>query len=162
MEVDSVQYANISREMLQNKSFLQIFDQGRDYLDKPPMLFWLSAISMYLLGMNDFAFRLPSILLAILAIYGTYKFTLIYYRNEIAGLAALILASTQAMFLITHDVRTDTMLMAWVILSIWQFANWLNNRKWSSLIIAFTAVAFGMMTKGPIALMVPVFHLHHI
>lgn len=157
MEVDSVQYANISREMLQNKSFLQIFDQGRDYLDKPPMLFWLSAISMYLLGMNDFAFRLPSILLAILAIYGTYKFTLIYYRNEIAGLAALILASTQAMFLITHDVRTDTMLMAWVILSIWQFANWLNNRKWSSLIIAFTAVAFGMMTKGPIALMVPVF-----
>ncbi len=157
MEVDSVQYANISREMLENKSFLQIFDQGRDYLDKPPMLFWLSAISMYLLGMNDFAFRLPSILLAILAIYSTYRFTLIYYRNEIAGLAALILASTQAMFLITHDVRTDTMLMAWVILSIWQFANWLNKRKWSSLIIAFTAVAFGMMTKGPIALMVPVF-----
>jgi 4-amino-4-deoxy-L-arabinose transferase-like glycosyltransferase len=95
--------------------------------------------------------------MAILAIYSTYKFTLIYYSSEIAGLAALILASTQAMFLITHDVRTDTMLMAWVILSIWQFANWLNNRKWSSLIIAFSAVAFGMMTKGPIALMVPVF-----
>ena len=129
MEVDSVQYANISREMLQNKSFLQIFDQGNDYLDKPPMLFWLSALSMYLFGMNDFAFRIPSILMAILAIYSTYKFTLIYYSSEIAGLAALILASTQAMFLITHDVRTDTMLMAWVILSIWQFANWLNNRK---------------------------------
>ena len=157
MEIDSVQYANISREMLQNKSFLQIFDQGNDYLDKPPMLFWLSALSMYLFGMNDFAFRIPSILMAILAIYSTYKFTLIYYSSEIAGLAALILASTQAMFLITHDVRTDTMLMAWVILSIWQFANWLNNRKWSSLIIAFSAVAFGMMTKGPIALMVPVF-----
>ena len=157
MEVDSVQYANISREMLQNKSFLQIFDQGNDYLDKPPMLFWSSAISMYLFGINDFAFRIPSILMAILAIYSTYKFTLIYYSSVIAGLAALILASTQAMFLITHDVRTDTMLMAWVILSIWQFASWLNYRKWSSLIIAFSAVAFGMMTKGPIALMVPVF-----
>lgn len=36
MEIDSVQYANISREMLLNKSFLQIFDQGKDYLDKPP------------------------------------------------------------------------------------------------------------------------------
>ena len=157
MEIDSVQYANISREMLQNKSFLQIFDQGKDYLDKPPLLFWLSSLSMYLFGLNDFAFRLPSILMAILAIYSTYKFTLLYYSNEIAALAALVLASTQAMFLITHDVRTDTMLMAWVILAIWQFAIWLNNRKWSSLIIAFTAVAFGMMTKGPIALMVPVF-----
>ena len=157
MEIDSVQYANISREMLQNKSFLQIFDQGKDYLDKPPLLFWLSSLSMYLFGLNDFAFRLPSILMAILAIYSTYKFTLLYYSNEIAALAALVLASTQAMFLITHDVRTDTMLMAWVMLAIWQFAIWLNNRKWSSLIIAFTAVAFGMMTKGPIALMVPVF-----
>ena len=157
MEIDSVQYANISREMLQNKSFLQIFDQGKDYLDKPPMLFWLSSLSMYFFGINDFAFRLPSILMAILAIYSTYKFTLLYYSNEIAILAALVLASTQAMFLITHDVRTDTMLMAWVILAIWQFASWLNNRKWHSLIIAFSAVAFGMMTKGPIALMVPIF-----
>ena len=157
MEIDSVQYANISREMLQNKNFLQIFDQGKDYLDKPPMLFWLSSLSMYFFGINDFAFRLPSILMAILAIYSTYKFTLLYYSNEIAILAALVLASTQAMFLITHDVRTDTMLMAWVILAIWQFAIWLNNRKWHSLIIAFSAVAFGMMTKGPIALMVPIF-----
>ena len=157
MEIDSVQYANISREMLQNKSFLQIFDQGKDYLDKPPLLFWLSSLSMYLFGLNDFAFRLPSILMAILAIYSTYKFTLLYYSNQIAALAALVLASTQAMFLITHDVRTDTMLMVWVMLAIWQFAIWLKNRKWISLIIAFTAVAFGMMTKGPIALMVPVF-----
>ena len=157
MEIDSVQYANISREMLQNKSFLQIFDQGKDYLDKPPMLFWLSSLSMYFFGINDFAFRLPSILMAILAIYSTYKFTLLFFSNEIAILAALILASTQAMFLITHDVRTDTMLMAWVILAIWQFASWLNNRKWHSLIIAFSSVAFGMMTKGPIALMVPIF-----
>jgi 4-amino-4-deoxy-L-arabinose transferase-like glycosyltransferase len=157
MEVDSVQYANISREMLQNKSFLQIFDQGNDYLDKPPMLFWFSALSMYLFGMNDFAFRLPSILMSIIAIYSTYKFTLLYYSNEIAALAALVLASSQAMFLITHDVRADTMLMAWVILAIWQFASWLNIRKWRSLIIAFSAVAFGMMTKGPIALMVPIF-----
>jgi len=49
MEIDSVQYANISREMLVHKNFLQIFDQGKDYLDKPPLLFWISSISMYYL-----------------------------------------------------------------------------------------------------------------
>ena len=157
MEIDSVQYANISREMLLNKSFLQIFDQGKDYLDKPPMLFWVSSLSMYFFGINDIAFRLPSILMALLAIYSTYKFTMLYYAKEIALLAALVLASSQAMFLITHDLRTDTMLMAWVILGIWQFSNWLFTKKWISLIMAFVAVAFGMMTKGPIALMVPIF-----
>jgi len=157
MEVDAVQYANISREMLQNKSFLEIFDQGKDYLDKPPLLFWLSSLSMYVFGINDFAYRLPSILMAIIAIYSTYKFTLLYYAKEIAILASLVLATSQAMFLITHDVRTDTMLMAWVILGIWQFSSWLQNKKWLSLITAFVAIAFGMMTKGPIALMVPIF-----
>ena len=157
MEIDSVQYANISREMLLNKSFLQIFDQGKDYLDKPPLLFWVSALSMYIFGINDIAFRLPSILMAVLAIYSTYKFTILYYSKEIALLAALVLASSQAMFLITHDLRTDTMLMAWVILGIWQFSSWLFTKKWISLITAFVAVAFGMMTKGPIALMVPIF-----
>jgi 4-amino-4-deoxy-L-arabinose transferase-like glycosyltransferase len=157
MEIDSVQYANITREMLINKSFLQIFDQGKDYLDKPPLLFWLSATSMYLFGINDIAFRLPSILMALIAIYSTYKFTLLYYTKEIALIAALVLASSQAMFLITHDVRADTMLMGWVILSIWQFSKWLQYKNWGTFILAFMAVAFGMMTKGPIALMVPVF-----
>ena len=157
MEIDSVQYANISREMLLNKSFLQIFDQGKDYLDKPPMLFWFSALSMYIFGINDIAFRIPSILMAVLAIYSTYRFAMLYYVKEIALLAALALASSQAMFLITHDLRTDTMLMAWVILGIWQFSSWLFTKKWISLITAFVAVAFGMMTKGPIALMVPIF-----
>ena len=157
MEIDSVQYANISREMLLNKSFLQIFDQGKDYLDKPPMLFWFSALSMYIFGINDIAFRIPSILMAVLAIYSTYRFAMLYYVKEIALLAALALASSQAMFLITHDLRTDTMLMAWVILGIWQFSSWLFTKKWISLITAFVAVGFGMMTKGPIAIMVPIF-----
>ena len=142
MEIDSVQYANISREMLLNKSFLQIFDQGKDYLDKPPLLFWVSALSMYIFGINDIAFRIPSILMAVLAIYSTYKFTRLYYVKEVALLAALVLASSQAMFLITHDLRTDTMLMVWVILCIWQFSSWLFTKKSISFIIAFAAVAF--------------------
>lgn len=157
IEIDSVQYGNICREMLQTKSFLQIFDQGKDYLDKPPFLFWASTLSMYVFGMTDFAFRLPSMIMAVIAIYSTYKFTLLYYQKEIAILSALVIASSQAMFLITHDVRTDTMLMCWVIVGIWKFASWLQNKNWTSFIIAFSAIGFGMMTKGPIALMVPIF-----
>ncbi|HWB28172.1 MAG TPA: glycosyltransferase family 39 protein [Chitinophagaceae bacterium] len=157
MEVDAVQYANISREMLLHKSFLQVYDQGRDYLDKPPMLFWLSSLSMYLFGINDIAYRLPSFLFSILAIYSTYRLALLYYSEKLALLGALILASCQAMFLINHDVRTDTMLMGWVILSLWQLAEWLEHKKWQNLVIASVAIAGGMLTKGPVALMIIVF-----
>jgi 4-amino-4-deoxy-L-arabinose transferase-like glycosyltransferase len=157
MEIDAVQYANISREMLLHKNFLHLYDQGRDYLDKPPMLFWLSSASMKIFGVNDAAYRLPSFLFSILSVYSTYRFSRLYYPERVALLSALVLAGSQAMFLINHDVRTDTMLMGWVIFGIWQLAAWLLKRRWTNLIMAAFAIGGGMMTKGPIALMVPVF-----
>jgi len=159
MEIDAVQYANISREMLLHKSFLQVYDMGNNYLDKPPMLFWLSSASMYIFGINDVAYRLPSFLFAILSIYSVYRLALLYYPQRLALLSALILASCQAMFLINHDVRTDTMLMGWVTLSLWQLAAWLISKKWKNLLLASVAIAGGLLTKGPIALMVPCFSL---
>ncbi len=157
IEIDAAQYANISREMLHNKSFLQLYDRGQDYLDKPPMLFWLSSLSMYLLGINGAAYRIPSFLFALIAIYSTYRLALLFYKEKIALLSALALATSQAMFLINHDVRTDTMLMGWVILGIWQLAVWYKSGRWKNLILASIAIAGGMLTKGPIGLMVPVF-----
>lgn len=157
MDIDASQYASISREMLENKSYLQLYDLGRDYLDKPPMLFWLSAASMKLFGVHDWAYRLPSFFFAVLALYSTYRLALIFYRKDIAQLSAMVLAACQAMFLITHDVRCDTMLMGWVALSLWQLAEWYRSDKWKYLTGGFVAIAGGMLTKGPIALMVPAF-----
>src|SRR5450432_1884620 len=97
MEIDAAQYANISREMLLHKSFLQVYDQGRDYLDKPPMLFWLSSASMQLFGINDAAYRFPSFLFSILSIYSTYRFSRIYYNERVAFLSTLVLAGSQAL-----------------------------------------------------------------
>jgi len=58
MDVDAAQYASISREMLEKQSYLQLFDLHADYLDKPPMLFWLSALSMKVFGNYDWAYRI--------------------------------------------------------------------------------------------------------
>jgi 4-amino-4-deoxy-L-arabinose transferase-like glycosyltransferase len=165
MDIDASQYASISREMLVNRSYLQVFDLGQDYLDKPPMLFWLSAFSMKIFGVHDWAYRLPSFLFALLAIYSTYRLTLLFYTKTVAQLAALVLASCQALFLITHDVRCDTMLMGWVAFSLWQMAAWFAlprdgnhaRARWLHFFAAFAGIAGGMMTKGPIALMVPAF-----
>lgn len=157
MEVDAVQYANISREMMHSGSYLEVYDAGADYLDKPPMLFWLSALSMRLFGVNALAYRFPSFCFALLALYSCYRLCRIWYNRDIAWISVLVLASCQAMFLINHDVRTDTMLMGWVTLSLWQLAAWYQSGKWSNFLLAAVAIAGGMMTKGPVALMIPVF-----
>jgi len=156
MDIDASQYASISREMLARNSFLQVYDLGKDYLDKPPMLFWLSALSMKIFGIHDWAYRLPSLLFLGIALYSTFKFAELYYGKWTARLATIILASCQAFFLIAHDVRTDTMLVGWVMLSIYLLAKWAEQKNNADFFLAIVAIAGGMMTKGPIALVVPV------
>lgn len=159
MDIDASQYAEMSREMSISNSYLQVFEIGKDYLDKPPFLFWITSISMKIFGANNFSYRLPSFLFALFALYSTYKFALLFYKKEIASLAALILASCQAFYLINHDVKTDTVLMGWVIFSIWQLAAWFQNKNLKHIIFAFAAIGFGMITKGPVAFIVPVLAL---
>ena len=157
MDIDASQYAEISREMMKSGDYLHVYDKGIDYLDKPPFLFWASAASMKVFGVNNFGYKLPSILFALLALYATYRLAKLYYGAVTGRMAALVLAACQGMFLMTNDIRCDTILMSWVITAVWLVQEWLMNKKLLYLLGGFVAVACGMMTKGPIALMVPVF-----
>lgn len=157
MDVDASQYAEMSREMMKSGDYLHVYDRGHDYLDKPPFLFWVSSVSMKVFGANNLGFKLPSILFALLALYATYRLTRRLYDENTARMAALILGTCQGFFLMTNDVRCDTILMSWVITAIWLLKEWDISGKLYWLLLGAAAVAFGMMTKGPIALMVPVF-----
>ena len=155
IDIDAAQYASMSREMASTGNYLQLYDLGVDYLDKPPLLFWLSSISIQLFGVHDWAYRLPSILCLGLALWSVYRFTLLFYNELTAQLSVLVLASSQAFILMAHDVRCDTMLMGFVMFSIWQLAAWYQGNAWKHFVLAFIGIGLGMLTKGPIAIVVP-------
>lgn len=157
MDIDASQYAEISREMLKSGDFLHVMDRGKDYLDKPPLLFWLSSSSMRVFGVNNFGYKFPSLLFALLAVFSTYKLAKRLYGDNTGRMAALVLATCQGMFLMTNDIRCDTILMGCVITSVWLINEWLVRRRLYYLLGGCAAIGLGMMTKGPIALMVPVF-----
>jgi 4-amino-4-deoxy-L-arabinose transferase-like glycosyltransferase len=155
MEVDAAQYAAITREMLVRGDYLHFTDRGRDYLDKPPLLFWVSGLSMKIFGINHFAYRLPALLATLLALYSTFRLAELYYGRRIGYLAVCILATTQAVFLINHDVRTDTLLMCWYAFTVWHLAAYLETRKAIHFILGFVGVGMAMLSKGPIGLVAP-------
>ena len=72
MEVDAAQYASMSMEMAKTNSFLKVYHLGHNYLDKPPLIFWLGAISMKIFGINHLAYRLPTLISTIMGTYATY------------------------------------------------------------------------------------------
>ncbi len=159
MDVDTAQYALISREMAQSFNFLQVTERGNDYLDKPPLLFWFSALAYIIFGVSQFTYRVFPVISTILGVYSTYRLGKLYYGERAGILSGWFLASCQAYFLMNHDVRTDTMLTNCVIFALWQICEYRQNLKLAYIFGGFTGIAFAMLAKGPIGLMVPVLAL---
>jgi len=156
MEVDAAQYATMARDMLAQEDPLKLYFRGRDYLDKPPLLFWTSAISYAVFGVHAWSYKLPSILFAFVGVWSTYRYARLFHPLPTARAAALIYGSSAAFLLMTNDVRTDTMLAASVITAIWTGAEWLQRRNWPWLLYTAVAIAVGMLAKGPMGLVAPV------
>ncbi len=155
-----MQYAGMAKEMSRTGRYLQVHEFGRDYLDKPPLLFWLSSISMKLFGVHYWSYRLPNFICLLLGLWGTYRFSLLFYSQRVAKDALFILASSMAFFQMLHDVRTDGLLMSFVILGIWKLSEYLIQPRWSHFIWTCFFVALAMLAKGPIGLLavgIPIF-----
>jgi 4-amino-4-deoxy-L-arabinose transferase-like glycosyltransferase len=159
MEVDAAQYASISREMMASGNYLEVHHRGQDYLDKPPLLFWLSALTMSVFGASGFAYRLPSFLFSLLGAYSTGRLGAKLYGKTAGWVAAAVLMTAQGTFLMAHDVRTDTMLSGAVAFAVWQLFLYVEQKRTTHFVLGFLGIAAAMLTKGPIGLMIPVLAL---
>ena len=159
MDVDAAQYASMSREMLETGNYLQLFNRGGEYLDKPPFLFWVTSLSFKFFGISNFTYKLPSFLFVLVGVWSTFRLGKLLYDRRTGLLASIILYSSQAYFLFVHDVRTDTILANVVILAVWQLYVFMETRSLKAIIIGSIAVSIAMLEKGPIGVMVPVLAL---
>jgi 4-amino-4-deoxy-L-arabinose transferase-like glycosyltransferase len=156
MEVDAAQYASISQEMMQNGSYLIVKHRMGEYLDKPPLLFWLSALSYKIFGVSDISYKLPSFLFSLLAIFSTFKLGSRLFGVPAGLLSAAILTTCQGFIFFNNDVRADTILTGAVIFSIWQLYLFLIDKKPWAFFLGFAAIGVAMLSKGPIGIMIPV------
>ena len=155
MDVDAAQYASIAREMEESGNWLMVKHKYVDYLDKPPLLFWLSALFFKFFGVNHFVYRLPSLIVSVVGIWGTFKVASKLYNQQTGYLSVLILASCQAWFLFHHDVRTDTLLAGFVMIAIWQLLEFDDHKKVKHFIFGFVSIGMAMLAKGPIGAIIP-------
>ncbi len=155
MKPDAAQYATMSVEMLKTGNYLELFYRGEDYIDKPPLIFWVSALSFKCFGISNFSYKLPSVLFCLLGLFASYRLSKLLYTERAGFYTVLILSTAQAWFLNNQDVRTDTILAACTILAIWQLTAFGQNGKLLHIVYASIGIAGAMLTKGPVGLMVP-------
>jgi 4-amino-4-deoxy-L-arabinose transferase-like glycosyltransferase len=155
MDNDSAHHADIALHMYLTRDYVNLLDAGKDYLDKPHLLFWLCAFSYKIFGVNSFAYKFPSLCFTILGTYSTFRLGKALYNQEIGKLAALIVASAFAYILANNDVRMDAILTACVVFATWQGVIFIHHKKiWNAMGLA-AGLALGFSTKGHIAIFTP-------
>lgn len=155
MDSDSAHHANIALHMYLTGDYHSLIDNGRPYLDKPHLHFWLCALSYKIFGVTGFAYKFPSFLFSILGVYATFRLGKALYNTETGKLAALIVASAFAFILANNDVRMDAVLTACIALSTWQLVEFIQQKKMVNVVGAALGLALGFCTKGHIAVFTP-------
>ncbi len=154
-EPDEARYAEIAREMLQSGNLLVPHLNYVAYVEKPPLLYWLTTLSFWIFGVSEFAARLPVALSAIAGILATYLFALRAFGRRHAVLAAAILATTPLYALMAQVLTTDMLLTTLVTIATFSlYLHWQESGRWCW--IAYIAMGLAVMTKGPVGAAIPI------
>ena len=152
-DTTEARYAEVGRLMLASGDWItpQI-EAGLAFWGKPPLSFWLTALSFKAFGLNEFAARLPALLLVLAVAFLTHRFARKILSVEAALGASAILLTSAIGFIASGAVMTDAPLLLGTTLSMVAFwkAAIERERKWRHLF--FVGIAIGLLAKGPIAL----------
>jgi 4-amino-4-deoxy-L-arabinose transferase-like glycosyltransferase len=146
-------YGETPREMLAMGSYIIPHVNYVPYLEKPPLLYWLIAVSYSIFGISAFSARLIPALSATVICLGLFFFAKALNRVKVGWLAAMILASSIGFILIERVLIFDMLLTACFTLSLLFFYLWYekNFRFYLCLFYLFCGLAF--MSKGLLALL---------
>ena len=155
-DVDEGAFSEATREMLAGGDWLSTTLNGAPRFDKPILIYWLQAASVEAFGLNEFALRLPSTLAALAWIAALGRFAARRLGAQAGALAAWIAATSVGVVVIAHAATADALLnalLAAAMLDAWRFV---EEGDRAALRRMYAWIGLGVLTKGPIALLIPV------
>jgi len=153
--LDEGAFSEATREMLVNHDFITTYLNGNLRFAKPILIYWLQAISVSIFGINTFAFRLPSAIAATLWVIGLYYFGKKIYDEKTGVLGAFFLATALQIGLVAKAAIADALLNMFIAFSMFALFLYIKEKKEKYLLISFAMIGFGFLTKGPVAILIP-------
>jgi len=166
---DEARFAQATKQMLETHEYVDIRFQDEVRYKKPVGIYWLQAavvkageaVGVPRARTTIWLYRLPSLAGATLSVLLTYWTALAFVSRRAALLAALMMASSVLLGVEARLAKTDAMLlfvsvaamgaMARIYLAIRRGAT--QKAGWIEPAILWTALAGGVLLKGPLILM---------
>ncbi len=163
MDTSEARYGEIARVMLTTGNWVTPQEiPGTPFWAKPPLYAWFSAAAMRVLGINEFALRLPALLCALVVALLSAQWAASLAPRGLPGrslwaglLAAALLATGLGFFVAAGAVMTDPALAACVTAMLACFYQVVMRGARAPVwrFGFFAAIGLGMLAKGPVILL---------
>jgi 4-amino-4-deoxy-L-arabinose transferase-like glycosyltransferase len=154
-DVDEGAFSEATREMMISKNYLTTWLNGAPRFDKPILIYWLQLASVRVFGLSEFAFRLPSALAGSAWALSIFLFVRKEIGNRQAFLAAAMMVLSMQVMVIAKAAIAAGLLNCFLAITMFGLLHHYKTGSKLALHLSFAAAGFGMLTKGPIALIIP-------
>lgn len=157
---DEGRYVGVALSMLQSGDYLVPRLDGLPFFHKPPLHYWLTALSLKVAGVNFVGARLVPALMAALLIGAMHAFCRRHASRQHAAWTALILVSSPLLFGASHYANLDMTVAAWitccVLLGAHTALQMEQGRPYRLALMGLYATAgLAFLAKGLIGILIP-------
>ena len=155
MDTTEARYGDIARRMVERSDWVTPwFTDAEPFWGKPPLSFWATALGFKLFGINEFAGRLPHLILAIGVAAATWRYAA-QQSHRIAWHAVALLSASLLFVVSSGAVMTDmalTLGTTLVMVGFWFALRDNVGKTWPWQLLMASGFVIGLLAKGPLAL----------
>ncbi len=142
---DSLLYGEIAKEILKTGDVLTLHFAYKPWFNKPPFLFWLTAVMYKIFGVNTFSAKFWSSFMAFLCPIFLYLLSKEIFDERVAFLSSMVLLLTRDFIKDNVSFRFDSTITLSIIVILYLFQGRLSFKKG---LIAGIVLGIALLTKG--------------
>ena len=152
-------YAETPREMIESGDYINPSFNYQPRFNKPPLCYWVVVVFYKIFGVSEAAERLAIALAALVMIATAYGLGRCAFSVEAGLLAGIGLAAAPRFMMFSRRIMIDVYLAMFMALALLLFILSERQPKRRRLyrIAMYAAIGLGVLTKGPVAALLPAF-----